>query len=401
MPFHCDVCGSTLKGNYDKCPVCAKIDEAAKELLGEDANATMLTDHETSEISIAAVKDAEAQEKGSRAMSVTEILDLAGIMRAAKQGGSEEKPADAPKVFTRSQIEPKKKEPVPEIKKPEPEPAAAIEEPSQEDVLEDIFNTAEQEAVKPEPEAVPVEIPAEEPKEELPKVEEPQPEAAAEEPAVAEEPKEADEAVFGETNSSDKRSGETGLIEKQLIDQSIGLKNRRSSTASFIWTLLLILAVVALGICTALFIVKPLIEKKTGETAEASYVQELAGTWLSKTFTFADDQTEPYAELLQINENGTFAMSYVVVDPEKPDGWSDGSWKTTYHISGTVRVSAQEQRLILLYEEDGNSYFYDRYMISLSDEEMGLREYYDEERTSYYDVTFEKVRGSEPVSAAN
>ena len=64
-------------------------------------------------------------------------------------------------------------------------------------------------------------------------------------------------------------------------------------------------------------------------------------------------------------------------------------------------MSAQEQRLILLYEEDGNSYFYDRYMISLSDEEMGLREYYDEERTSYYDVTFEKVRGSEPVSAAN
>ena len=72
MPFHCDVCGSTLKGNYDKCPVCAKIDEAAKELLGEDANATMLTDHETSEISIAAVKDAEAQEKGQAIIKAAE-----------------------------------------------------------------------------------------------------------------------------------------------------------------------------------------------------------------------------------------------------------------------------------------------------------------------------------------
>ena len=388
MPFHCDVCGSTLKGNYDKCPVCAKIDEAAKELLGEEANATMLTDRETSEISIAAVRDAEAQEKGSKPMSVTEILDLAGIMRAAKQGAAEEPVrADTPKVFVRPAEEPVKTEPE--------TPPAEVNEPSQDDVLESIFETAETEITEEHAaeEIAEPEVPAAETEQET-AVEE----ITSEPETVQEEP--TGENPFEETGSEEpanvpvtpEPSGETGLLEKQLVDQSIGLKNRRSSTASFILTLLLILAVVALGICTALFVVKPLIEKKTSETAEASYVKELAGTWLSDTFTFADDQTEPYAELLQINENGTFAMSYVIVDPEKPDGWSDGAWKTTYHISGTVRVSAEEQRLILLYEEDDNSYFYDRYLISLSDTEMGLREYYDESRTSYYDVTFEKVK---------
>ena len=375
MPFHCDVCGSTLKGDYDKCPVCAKIDEAAKELLGDGANATMLTDKQTSEISIAAIKDAEAQETGKKALSVTEILDLAGIMRAAKNGTTAEKPSDPVEEKTVEQ---------PLFKAPESDP---------EDLLEDIFAAAEEPEVQAEPalteETVtpsePV-VPAEPEASAVPEVP-----AEPAEPEIPAEPEVAAKPEKTESAPATFRKSEDGLLEKQLIDQSMGVKKGRGSTASFILTLFLILAVVALGICTALFIVKPLIEQKVGDTVADSYVHELSGTWLSKDFTFADDATVPYAELLQINDNGTFAMSYLLTDPDNENGWKDGSWKVEYYITGTVKISAEDQRLLLLYEENGEKYYYDRYLISLSDQEMGLREYYDEERTSYYDVTFTKV----------
>ncbi|MGI5888808.1 MAG: hypothetical protein ACOX6J_05485 [Oscillospiraceae bacterium] len=393
MAFHCDKCGSTLEGDYQECPVCSLADEAAGKYREAYGSGRELSSEEKDRITDAAREGILNAEKGGKQLSAEEILEAAGLPLPSGDSGSGGKPKSVTEVLEIAGIR--------KAQKQAEDQGSTPSEPADDDSIGAILDSVrgrkssgqpEENADVEEPasEEAPAEEESGQPGEE--KTETPENPGESEESAEqagASEP--ADEETGEDAREPDEDEEELGLIEKQLISQQMGVRGGKGSRGSFIWSAVIVLMVVALGICTALFVVKPLIEKKNMESESAAYMNQLVGAWLSNDFTFADDPETCLRELLVINEDGTFTMDYLTPTEDDENGWQDGTWESSYSITGTVKVSAENQRLILLYEENGESYYYDRYLISLSDTQMGLREYYSEDRMSYYDLDFTLV----------
>ncbi len=429
MAFHCDVCGCDLSGDYEVCPVCKKLNSI---LLRPEGGETA----------------APAGEK-KPGLTIEEMLALASTYGGSRSDSPEQKvfepaPKEQPLQAAGEPDAPQKEDAPEDI-----EGFGALEQPgSQGDI--DGFETepaqlpdgqpaeaedsdgpeaeaAEEPAVdsagdSDEPEAEPAGEPAEGPDETEAEPagdsDEPEAEAAGEpaegpdeqpvqpdaEPAVAEDPAgPEDEAAedpagpedvipagaAGEQPAGDAPAA-VGLLERQLMERAAAApKKSRQGRAAF--SVMVVALTILLGVCTALFVAVPLMDMRAEQAAAQSYMDYVCGSWLSEYFAFKDRPSECCVELLTITPEGEFTMQYLLPDTDHPDGWSDGSWESTYTVNGTVRIDASTQRLMLLYDENDVSYFYDRYFVSMEEGEMYLREYYNDAHTNYYDVCFTKV----------
>ena len=114
----------------------------------------------------------------------------------------------------------------------------------------------------------------------------------------------------------------------------------------------------------------------------------LAGSWISDEFAFYDSTSLNFVEVLTVNEDGSFKMLYAVPDKTYPTGWMDGKWKIDSEIEGDIEIDTEDtNRLLLLFEKDGENFFFDRHFILKEEDKISLREYYTDEKDSYYDVT--------------
>jgi len=396
MAFHCNVCGSDLAGDYESCPVCEKV----RAILGS-FKAPDFTPPETLEEKVFTPVEPKAElpeevnpEAEAAEPAAEEVLELSEE-ELPEEG--EELPAEEPEIsediveaeepYEESidggfeAAEPFEAEPLfGEL----PEEEASIAEEIVEEPLCEEIPAEEAEEVIPEPEAE--ELFEEQPEEIIEEAELPETlavvPAAAAELAPAEEPEvPAAEAAPAET---------MGLLERQLMEKAAG-EPARKKRGGAIFGIIAVLLTILLAVCTAIYVAVPLIDRHAEEQAAASYMEYLEGSWVSEYFAFKDRPSECCVELLTVSADGTFVMDYLLPDTENPEGWRDGSWESTYKVIGTVKIDAASQRLMLLYDENGVSYFYDRYFVSMEEGEMFLREYYDQAHTSYYDVCFNKV----------
>jgi hypothetical protein len=118
----------------------------------------------------------------------------------------------------------------------------------------------------------------------------------------------------------------------------------------------------------------------------------LAGSWISDEFAFYDSTSLNFVEVLTVNEDGSFKMLYTVPDKAYPTGWKDGKWKIDSEIEGNIEIDTEDSnRLLLLFEKDGENFFFDRHFILKEEDKISLREYYTDEKDSYYDVTLYRI----------
>lgn len=165
-------------------------------------------------------------------------------------------------------------------------------------------------------------------------------------------------------------------------------RSAHGSKTSKVLIVVVVLAILALFAAIVMLIVLPMQQQKQ---EQAEIVGYLEGAWISDEFAFTDSTAKNYVEVLTVDKDGNFKMMYTVPDEAYPDGWNTGMWKIEKEISGHIDYIAEEQRLLLLYEEDGGNYFFDRTFIVKEDDTMCLREYYDESKTSFYDVNLYRI----------
>lgn len=407
MAFHCNVCGSDLAGDYESCPVCEKV----RAILGSFKAPDFVPPKASVEQVFTPVEPAAEADIPEEVIPAAEP-EAEELFEPAEEElsvESEEVPFEEAELPEEEVSEPETaKEPFEEAEPEEPidggfeaeepleaeslfgelpeEEAAFEEEPVFEDETveepsaEEIF--AEQEQLISEAEEV-----LEEQPEEIIDAAPEMPEDLAVVPAEpakilpAEEPEVPEEETLSET---------MGLLERQLMEKAAG-EPARKKRGGAIFGIIAVLLTILLAVCTAIYVAVPLIDRHAEEQAAASYMEYIEGSWVSEYFAFKDRPSECCVELLTVSADGTFVMDYLLPDTENPEGWRDGSWESTYKVIGTVKIDAASQRLMLLYDENGVSYFYDRYFVSMEEGEMFLREYYDEAHTSYYDVCFNKV----------
>ncbi len=122
---------------------------------------------------------------------------------------------------------------------------------------------------------------------------------------------------------------------------------------------------------------------------EELVLEQLEGTWVSGEFSLRSDPERPLLEVLQIDGD---AFSSACYEPnDAVDGYLTGEWPQVSEVSGTLGAYV-EQSVILSFSYKGGTddgeYYFIREILSLTDDELTLREYYDEARLNYYDLTF-------------
>ncbi len=150
-----------------------------------------------------------------------------------------------------------------------------------------------------------------------------------------------------------------------------------------------VLAIFALLAAIIMLIIVPMQQNKR---EKAEIVTFLEGAWISDEFAFFDSTAKNFVEVLTVDKEGNFKMLYTIPDEEYPDGWNTGNWKIEEEVSGHIDYVAEEQRLLLLYEQDGENFFFDRTFILKEDDTICLREFYDESKSTFYDVTLHRIK---------
>ena len=151
-----------------------------------------------------------------------------------------------------------------------------------------------------------------------------------------------------------------------------------------------ILSILALFSSIVLFILLPIQQQSKRDKEIINFMQ---GAWISDYFAFYDSTAKNYVEVLTVDDDGNFTMMYTIPNAEYPDGWSTGKWKIEEQISGKIAYMQEDQRLLLLYEEDGVKGCFERFFILKDTDEICLREFYDEPGNSYYDVILHRIKG--------
>ena len=124
---------------------------------------------------------------------------------------------------------------------------------------------------------------------------------------------------------------------------------------------------------------------------QAALLSKITGSWLSDDFSLRDTPDEALKEHLTITADGEFVTSCYKPD-DSLDGYLTGEWLLVYTISGKVD-SFVDKNIILsfTYEQGGQQYYFIREILSVSDDELVLREYYDETHEDYYDMTSKRI----------
>ena len=178
---------------------------------------------------------------------------------------------------------------------------------------------------------------------------------------------------------------------KNALESSFGAQPREAYGYKPSKFLLVTVALAALALFSAIimFIVLP---KQQVNREKTQIVNFLEGAWISDKFAFFDSTSKNYVEVLIVDGDGGFTMLYTVPDEAYPDGWSNGKWKIEEQVEGSVDFIAEEQTLLLLYEQDAANYFFERVFVERDDDRICLREFYDESGENYYDVVLHRIK---------
>ena len=167
-------------------------------------------------------------------------------------------------------------------------------------------------------------------------------------------------------------------------------KQRSGAFKRFLIIAASIVVIVGLGFATAYFVLLPLLGLDMGHSS-SEYIEYLEGVWLSEEFSYKDDADSRMVEIFTVKADGSFTLVYAVPDQTYPEGFKGNNWPVEYEISGTLNAKPQDQRLILLYSDGEEKYYYDRYFVLKDPNSMCLREYYDQTQQTYFDMIFTKV----------
>lgn len=190
--------------------------------------------------------------------------------------------------------------------------------------------------------------------------------------------------VSKQLSSDSKKRG--GAVENSIRQgQKRYVRKRGYAWATAIAVLLTVLLFSAI----VLFVISPRID----HSRKLEKMNEfMSGSWISDEFAFYDSTSINLVEVLTVNEDGSFKMLYAVPDKAYPTGWKDGKWKIDSEIDGKIEIDTEDvNRLLLLFEKDGENFFFDRHFILKEEDKISLREYYNDERDSYYDVTLYRI----------
>ena len=181
----------------------------------------------------------------------------------------------------------------------------------------------------------------------------------------------------------------TGELEKEVIEKlSPEEENNGGRYTKLTISLVALLIAVLLGL--GIYAIAAHSTGKSVEVGDDLMLEYLCGEWLSDKYSYADDETAQYRELLTINENGTYTIQFFIIN-DNPTGYLDGSWQVENSMSGIVAFKDEDSSVNFINSEKGRKYEYIRYLINTDKGTMTLREYYDEKKTDYYDVQFTKL----------
>ena len=178
---------------------------------------------------------------------------------------------------------------------------------------------------------------------------------------------------------------------KNALEDSIDVSPRevRGNRMFRFLIVVVILAVLALSSAIVMSILMPMQQKNREKREIITYLQ---GAWISDKFAFFDSTSKDFAEVLTVDEDGGFTMLYAVPDEAYPDGWSNGKWQVEDQVEGQIEYDIEGKRLLLLYEKEGEDFFFERFFILMEEDKICLREYYDASNESYYDVVLHRIK---------
>lgn len=182
-----------------------------------------------------------------------------------------------------------------------------------------------------------------------------------------------------------------GFIERELDDlEDEDAGDDKPHALGKLGVALIVILVLA-AVFFAVNIYRKLQAPSGGVTADviAEYVE---GSWLSDEFTYTEvEDPNHYVEYLVINGDGTFSLQILVPNNAFPEGYLTDNWQVAEHHTGTYTIDGDANILLLEFELDDQAMTIRRHIVDIGQNNLTLREYYDENRTDYYDVEFARA----------
>lgn len=179
----------------------------------------------------------------------------------------------------------------------------------------------------------------------------------------------------GET-SSDKEN-RNKLLKKKGLSRPIVL------------SLALIAILAVLGVVFLWILPQKQAEQQAIEAQENAYLDFLCDTWMSDVFIYAEE-THPSREVLTLTKDLHYHCDIWTSSSDR-EAFDPDIWSITDTNDGTYYLELDTASIRVYYTgEDGQEYVYRRYIRELTEDTLILREYYNENLSEYYDVTFTK-----------
>jgi len=133
-------------------------------------------------------------------------------------------------------------------------------------------------------------------------------------------------------------------------------------------------------------------EQQAIEEKENAYLEFLCDTWMSDVFIYAEE-THPSREVLTLTTDMKYQCDIWTSSSDR-EAFDPQIWSVTDSNSGTYYLELDTASIRIYYTgDDGQEYVYRRYIRELTEDKLVLREYYNENLSEYYDVTFTKFEG--------
>ena len=175
--------------------------------------------------------------------------------------------------------------------------------------------------------------------------------------------------------------------------QSSGEERLPKDSFGTVAVVTIVILAVAMAAMAITMIAVPLYQQTqdVAESAQQAFMDFLEGEWISGTFIY-DGQQNPSCELLTIGSDFSYT-SITMTSPDSSEEYDASTWTETDRIEGSVYIETDKASIRVSYDKaDGSTYVYRRYILELSEDNLVLREYYNQEMTDYYDVAFTKVK---------
>ena len=113
---------------------------------------------------------------------------------------------------------------------------------------------------------------------------------------------------------------------------------------------------------------------------------------MSDVFIYAEE-THPSREVLTLTTDMKYQCDIWTSSSDR-EAFDPQIWSVTDSNSGTYYLELDTASIRIYYTgDDGQEYVYRRYIRELTEDKLVLREYYNENLSEYYDVTFTKFEG--------